>query len=150
MDTQFKFWMEAALEEARLARSDVPVGAVLLDLGGAIVATSHNSRESDRQLLGHAESNVILSTWGLGAYGKLEGFTLVTTLEPCLTCAALVRETGISRLIFGAANVQRGAAGSLYDVLRDARLGQPIEIIGGVLAGRSQSLLDAFFENLRG
>ena len=149
MGDNYESWMDMALLEARSVAIDVPVGAALLDDSGDLVSVSRNTREADGSLLGHAESNVVFEAWGKGAFGFMEGFTLISTLEPCLVCAAIIRETGIRRVVYGASNPQRGAGGSVYDLLRDKRLGRPIEVIGGIRAGECQKLLDDFFTQLR-
>ena len=149
MSGTYQTWMDAALLEASLVASDVPVGAALFDEGGELVAVSRNSRESDRSLLGHAESTVILGAWGAGQFGSLDGFTLISTLEPCLVCSGIIRETGITRVVYGASNPQRGAGGSVYDLLRDKRLGRPVEVVTGIRAEECQRLLDDFFARLR-
>ena len=132
-----------------MVRSDVPVGAALFDARGDLVGLSRNNRETDGRLLGHAESNVILESWGKGQFGYLEGFTIVSTLEPCLVCAGIIRETGIARVVYGATNPQRGAGGSYYDLLRDKQLGRPVEVISGIRAEECQKLLDDFFSKIR-
>ena len=149
MGGNYETWMDIAILEAGLVRLDVPVGVALVDESDEVVAVSRNSRESDGSLLGHAESNVIIAAWENGEYGSLNGFTLVSTLEPCLVCAGIIRETGISRVVFGASNPQRGAGGSVYDLLRDKRLGHPIEVVAGIRAEECQRLLDDFFARLR-
>ena len=141
--------MDVALGEASATLADVPVGSVLIDSQGEVVGASRNSRELDKNLIGHAEVNVVLEAWGRNNLGTLDGFTLVTTLEPCLLCASIIRETRISRVVYGAPNPQRGAAGSVYDLLRDDRLGNPIEVIGGIRAEECQRLLNDFFCRIR-
>jgi len=135
--------------EARLVASDVPVGASLFDERGELVAMSRNSREANGSFLGHAESNVISEAWQKGEFGSLDGFTLISTLEPCIVCAGIIRETGIVRVVYGASNLQRGAGGSVYDLLRDKRLGPPVEVVPGIRAEECQKLLDDFFVQLR-
>jgi tRNA(adenine34) deaminase len=149
MRGKYETWMDKAILEARLVLSDIPVGAALFDEHGELVGVSRNSRESNGSLLGHAESNVILEAWENGEYGSLNGFTLVSTLEPCVLCAGIVRDTGITRVIYGASNPQRGAGGSVYDLLRDKRLGRPVEVVAGVMANECQKLLNDFFVQLR-
>jgi len=141
--------METALSEAHLVSSDVAVGAALFDRRGNLVGKSRNTREVCGSLLGHAESNVILEAWETGKFGALSGFTLASTLEPCFVCAGIIRETGITRVVYGASNPQRGAGGSVYDLLRDKRLGPPLEVIAGIKAEECQKLLDDFFARLR-
>ena len=141
--------MDLAILEAKSVTSDIPVGAALFDELGDLVGVSRNSREVDGSLLGHAETNLMLGSWGKAQFGLLDNFTVVSTLEPCLVCAGIIRETGITRVVYGASNPQRGAVGSTYDVLRDKRLGRPIEVIAGIRADECQKLLDDFFAHLR-
>ena len=145
----YETWVEMALIEAKLVLSDVPVGAALFDESDELVGMSRNSREADGRLLGHAESSVIIDAWDKGQFGSLVGFTLVSTLEPCLVCASVIRETGISRVVYGASNPQRGAGGSVYDLLRDKRLGPPVEVVAGIRVEECQKLIDDFFSQLR-
>ena len=149
MSGTYETWMDTALLEASLVASDVPVGAALLDEGGELVGVSRNSREAKGRLLGHAESNVISEAWENGEFGSMAGFTLLSTLEPCIVCAGIIRETGITRVVYGASNPQRGAGGSVYDLLRDKRLGRPVEVVAGIRAEECQKLLDDFFARLR-
>ena len=149
MKDSYETWMSAALLEASLVASDVPVGAALFDKGGVLVGGSRNSREAKGRLLGHAESNVISEAWLDGEFGSLDGLTLISTLEPCVVCAGMIRETGIVRVVYGASNLLRGAGGSVYDLLRDKRLGRPVEVVSGIRAEACQKLLDDFFAQLR-
>ena len=149
MGGNYEAWMDMALLEARLVGVDLPIGAALFDRSGDLVGVSRNSREVDGSLLGHAEANVIFGAWRTGAFGLLDGFTLISTLEPCIVCAGLIRETGITRVVYGASNPQRGAGGSVYDLLRDKRLGRPVEVVAGIRAEECQKLLDDFFAQLR-
>ena len=149
MGHNYETWMDMAILEASLAGLDLPIGAALLDESGDLVGVSRNCREVDGNLLGHAESNLIIGAWGKGQLGFLDRFTLISTLEPCLVCAGIIRETGITRVVYGASNPQRGAGGSVYDILRDKRLGRPVEVIAGIRAEECQKLLDDFFVQLR-
>ena len=149
MGDAYETWMDFALAEAMSVSADVPVGAALIDRSDQLVGKSSNSREASGKLLGHAESNVIIEAWENGEYGSLNGFTLISTLEPCLVCAGIIRETGITRVVYGASNPQRGAGGSVYDLLRDKRLGRPVEVVSGIRAEQCQKLLDVFFNQLR-
>ena len=149
MSGTYQTWMDAALLEASLVASDVPVGAALFDEGGELVCVSRNSRAAKGMLLGHAESNVISEAWEKGEFGSLDGFTLISTLEPCIVCAGIIRETRIVRVVYGASNPQRGAGGSVYDLLRDKRLGRPVEVVAGIRAEECQKLLDDVFARLR-
>ncbi len=134
---------------AGLPRGDVPVGAVVLDAAGAIIARGRNRREADRDPTAHAEIVALRRAAQVTGSWRLAGCTLVVTLEPCTRCAGAVSAARIDRLVYGAPDPRAGAAGSLWDVLRDRRLGQQIEVIGGVLATESASLLRDFFAERR-
>jgi tRNA(adenine34) deaminase len=133
----------AGQEPARMG--DVPVGAVILDEAGTVVARARNRREMDRDPTAHAEIVAIRqAAQALGSW-RLTGLTLVVTLEPCTMCAGAVTAARLARLVYGAEDPKAGAVGSLWDVLRDTRLNHRPEIIGGVLARECGDLLRAFF-----
>ena len=141
--------MRLALAEARKSGQDVPVGAILLDGYGDIVAEAHNEREILKDPTAHAEILAIKrASESLGSW-RLDDLTLVVTLEPCLMCAGAIVSSRIGRVVFGAWDQRVGAAGSLYDVLRDSRLGEPVEVIPGVLEQECSQLLKEFFEAKR-
>ena len=123
----------------------MPVGAVVLDAAGTIIAWGRNRREADRDPTAHAEIVALRRPRQVTGSWRLDGCTLVVTLEPCTMCAGAVIAARIDRLVYGAADPRAGAAGSLWDVLRDRRLGQQIEVIGGVLAAECAALLREFF-----
>jgi len=124
---------------------DVPVGAVILDAAGAVIARARNRREIDRDPTAHAEIVAIRqAARALGSW-RLTGLTLVVTLEPCTMCAGAVTAARLARLVYGAEDPKAGAVGSLWDVLRDTRLNHCPEVIGGVLAGECAVLLRDFF-----
>jgi tRNA(adenine34) deaminase len=138
--------MRLALAEAALSGDDVPVGAVIVDEAGAVIARAHNRREADGDPTAHAEivairqaAAAIPGTW------RLTGLTLVVTLEPCTMCAGAVTAARLRRLVYGAADPKAGAVGSLRDVVRDTRLNHVPEVIGGVLAPECGELLREFF-----
>lgn len=141
--------MRSAIAEASASGHDVPVGALLLNDAGEVVARAHNTREAENDPTGHAEIVAIreaaaaLGTW------RLDDLTLVVTLEPCVMCAGAIVAARIPRVVFGAWDERVGASGSLYDILRDARLGQPVEVISGVLQEQCASQLRSFFESRR-
>jgi len=139
--------MRAALAEAELAHSsgDVPVGAVLLDADGSVLALAHNEREKLHDPTAHAE--VLAIRRGAEARGdwRLTDTTLVVTLEPCVLCAGAILSARIPRLVFGAWDEKAGAAGSVHDLLRDRRLNHRVEALGGVLEAESSELLTGFF-----
>jgi tRNA(adenine34) deaminase len=140
--------MRLALAEARLAgeeADDVPVGAVILDEAGAVIARARNRREADRDPTAHAEIVAIRqAARALGSW-RLTDLTLVVTLEPCTMCAGAVTAARLARLVYGAEDPRAGAAGSLWDVLRDTRLNHRPEVIGAVLAGECGAVLRDFF-----
>ena len=124
---------------------DVPVGAVILDEAGTILARARNRRELDRDPTTHAEMVAIRqAARALGSW-RLTGLTLVVTLEPCTMCAGAVTVARLGRLVYGAEDPKAGAAGSLWDVLRDRRLNHRPEVIGGVLAEECGAVLSEFF-----
>jgi tRNA(adenine34) deaminase len=125
--------------------ADVPVGAVILDEAGTVLARARNRREADRDPVAHAEIVAIRqAALALGQW-RLTGLTLVVTLEPCTMCAGAVTAARLDRVVYGATDAKAGAAGSLWDVLRDTRLNHRPEVIGGVLADECGALLRDFF-----
>jgi tRNA(adenine34) deaminase len=144
--------MRLAMAEAAIAADvsgDVPVGAVLVAPDGEIVALGRNEREANHDPSAHAEIVAIRKAAADRADWRLEDLTLVVTLEPCVMCAGAIVATRIPRVVFGAWDERVGASGSLYDVLRDARLGKPVEVISGVLEGECSAQLKEFFEAKR-
>ena len=145
----FEHFMHLSLEQARLAGDEVPVGAVLVDQSGQVLASGHNLREQKNDPTSHAEIEVIrLAAAALGDW-RLENCTLFVTLEPCVMCAGAIVAARIPRVVFGAWDEKVGAAGSAYDILRDARLGNPVEVIPGVLEDQCSKVLKDFFEAKR-
>ncbi len=144
-------WMQAAMRvaiaEAELAlrTGDVPVGAVLLDTDGTVLALARNEREKAHDPTAHAE--VLAIRRGAAARGdwRLSDTTLVVTLEPCVLCAGAILSARIPRLVFGAWDTKAGAAGSVHDLLRDRRLNHRVEVFGGVLEQQSAAMLTKFF-----
>ena len=138
--------MRLALAEAAAAadHGDVPVGAVVL-VGGEVVARRHNERELQGDPTAHAEvlalrdAAVALGTW------RLDGATLVVTLEPCPMCAGAAQAARVARIVFGAADPKAGACGSLYNLAADPRLNHEMDVADGLLAGEAARLLREFF-----
>ena len=128
---------------------DVPVGAVVLDEAGTIIARARNRREIDRDPTAHAEILAIRQAARVLGDWRLTGLTLVVTLEPCTMCAGAVTAARLARLVYGAEDPKAGAAGSLWDVLRDRRLNHRTEVIGGVLAAECAAMLQEFFASRR-
>ena len=147
MNDQYREAMGKALFLANRAREtgDVPVGAVVVDADGRIIGRGWNCREAHHDPTGHAEIVALreaaraLGTW------RLSGCTLIVTLEPCTMCAGAILASRVDRVVFGAWDPKAGAAGSLRDVLRDARMPHPTEVIGGVLAQEAAMQLRSFF-----
>lgn len=144
---RFDEWMGHALAEAALApaHDDVPVGAVVIDAGGEIIGRGHNRREVDADPLGHAELMAISAAASVRGEWRLDGCTLVVTLEPCVMCAGALVGSRIDRVVFGAYDDKAGAVGSVWDLLRDrAALHHP-EVTSCVRAEESRALLREFF-----
>ena len=143
--------MQIALDEANaaLVHSDVPIGAVLLDASGDVVARDHNRREELGDATAHAEMLVIsqrsreLNDWRLG------GHTLVVTLEPCAMCAMAAVWARVDRIVYGAADLKAGAAWSLFNIPQDERLNHRIELTHGVLEEQCRTVLEEFFLDRR-
>jgi tRNA(adenine34) deaminase len=143
--------MRLALDEARaaVAGGDVPVGAVVLDEAGSVIGTGRNGREADADPTAHAEVLALRSAAAARGQWRLEGCTLVVTLEPCTMCAGATVLSRVDRLVFGAYDDKAGAVGSLWDVVRDRRLNHRPEVVSGVLAEESARLLAEFFSAQR-
>ena len=147
---QLEAWMELALAEARqaLEHDDVPIGAVLVDPAGNVVATGHNRREERKDVLAHAEMLVLAEAAG-GDDWRLIDHTLVVTLEPCAMCAGAIQQARIGHLVYGAADLKAGACWSLYNIPQDARLNHRVDMTAGVREAECSALLTEFFESRR-
>lgn len=140
-----ELWMRRALEIAAVSRDDVPVGAVVYGPDGVEVAVGHNEREATRDPTAHAEIVALrLAAQKRGSW-RLDGCALVVTVEPCTMCAGAIVLARVAVVVFGAWEPKTGAAGSLWDVLRDRRLNHRPEVYPGVLAEESALLLREFF-----
>jgi tRNA(adenine34) deaminase len=141
--------MRLALDEAEQAAAagDVPVGAVLLAPDGTLLAAGHNEREATGDPTAHAE--VLALRRGAEKLGswRLPGCTLVVTLEPCVMCAGALVQARVERVVFGALDEKAGAAGSLWDLVRDRRLNHRPEVIHGVLGEECSAQLTEFFRD---
>ncbi len=131
------------------ATSDVPVGAVVLGPEGAVAGRGRNECLATGDPTAHAEIVAIRQAAAALQSWRLDGCSLVVTLEPCTMCAGALLNARIRRLVYGAADARAGAAGSLWDVVRDRRLGPPVEVISGVLQAECSALLTRFFERRR-
>nr|WP_296073419.1 nucleoside deaminase [uncultured Actinoplanes sp.] len=142
---QHEAWMRRAIQVATSSPQDVPVGAVLLGPDGAELATAGNEREAVGDPTAHAEILALrraaarLGTW------RLDGCTLVVTLEPCTMCAGAIVLARIATLVFGAWEPKTGAVGSLWDVVRDRRLNHRPEVYSSVLEDECAALMRGFF-----
>jgi tRNA(adenine34) deaminase len=141
----FEAFMHLALAEAAKSGTDVPVGAVLVTNYGEVVAASYNQKEVSKDPSSHAEIEVLRAAGKTLGSWRLDELTLVVTLEPCVMCAGAIVAARIPRVVFGAFDERVGAAGSLYDVLRDPRLGKPVEVVSGVLEAECSAMLAEFF-----
>lgn len=143
--------MGLALAEAAAAPAsdDVPVGAVVLDAAGAVIGRGRNLREADGDPLAHAEVVALRGAAARLGGWRLDGATLVVTLEPCTMCAGALLAAKVGRLVFGAWDEKAGAVGSVLDVLRDRRPATGVEVVAGVRAEESADLLRRFFVERR-
>jgi tRNA(adenine34) deaminase len=141
--------MEIAINEAEQSGDDVPVGALIINQQGEIIAQAHNTREHLDDPTGHAEINAIRQAAEKIGDWRLENCTLIVTLEPCVMCAGAIVAARIPKIVFGAWDERVGASGSLYDLLRDSRLGAPVEVIPGILEEKCAEQLRQFFAATR-
>ena len=135
---------EAAKAAARSVHPDVPIGAVVLDPTGRVVSVAANERELTGDPTAHAEVLALRRAAGQGSW-RLDGHTLVVTLEPCTMCAGALVLARIERLVFGAYDPKAGAVASLFDVVRDPRLNHRVDVRGGILETECRDALRAFF-----
>ena len=149
MPMNYESLMQIALAEAAKSGTDVPVGASILDEQHEIIAMAHNNREITHDPTGHAEIIAIREATAKIEDWRLENCTLVVTLEPCVMCAGAIVAARIPRVVFGAWDERVGASGSLYDLLRDGRLGSPVEVIPGVLETECATQIREFFKAKR-
>jgi tRNA(adenine34) deaminase len=147
----YELAMGEALDLARstAADGDVPVGAIVLDPSGVVIGRGRNTRERDADPTGHAEIVAIREAAAHRGEWRLEGCTLVVTLEPCTMCAGAIVAARLRRLVFGAFDDKAGAVGSLWDVVRDRRLNHRPEVVSGIRADESAALLRTFFATHR-
>jgi tRNA(adenine34) deaminase len=141
--------MRLALAEAAhaAAAGDVPVGAVVLAQDGTPIAAGHNEREATGDPTAHAEILAVRRAAASLGEWRLSGCTLVVTLEPCTMCAGAIVQSRVDRVVFGALDEKAGAAGSLWDVVRDRRLNHRPEVVAGVLADTCAEQLTSFFRD---
>ena len=143
--------MGIALEQARLAveHDDVPIGAILLDSSGELVAADHNRREERADATAHAELLVLSARSREIGNWRLAGHTLVVTLEPCAMCAMAAVWARVDRIVYGASDPKAGAAWSLYNIPQDERLNHRCDLVAGVREHDAAELLESFFSDRR-
>lgn len=143
--------MREALDAARecSAHRDVPVGAVVVDDGGEVIGRGWNMRVADEDPTAHAEVGALREAGRARGSWRLEGCTLVVTLEPCAMCAGAAVAARLGRIVFGAWDAKAGACGSVWDLPRDPRSLHRVETVGGVLADECAQLLRGFFAERR-
>jgi tRNA(adenine34) deaminase len=143
--------MRLALAEAAAAASqgEVPVGAVILGPAGEVVARGHNQREAQADPTAHAEIVAIRAAARAAGDWRLDGHSMVVTLEPCTMCAGAIAAARLARLVYGAPDPRAGAVGSLWDVIRDPRVAPWPEVLGGVLGDECLGIIRTFFSERR-
>ena len=141
--------MRLALDVARIApqTGDIPVGAIVINSDGVVVGKGFNEREANNDPTAHAEIVAIRSAATRLQKSRLDGCTLIVTLEPCAMCAGAIAQSRISKVVFGAWDEKAGAVGSVWDVLRDPRSIFKVEVAAGVLEKECAELLTDFFKD---
>jgi tRNA(adenine34) deaminase len=147
----YKQLMQQAIEVAKSGSNfdDVPVGALIVNEQGEVLATGQNLREKDGDPIAHAEIVAIKNAGKKLGNWRLDDLTIVVTLEPCVMCAGAIAQSRIKRLVFGAYDEKAGAVGSIWDVIRDPRALNKVEVVSGVLQEECSMLLTEFFNNKR-
>ena len=147
----YKQLMQQAIELARGASNfdDVPVGALIVNEQGEVIAMGQNLREKDNDPTAHAEIVAIKNAGNKIGNWRLDDLTLVVTLEPCVMCAGAIAQSRMKRLVFGAFDEKAGAVGSIWDVIRDPRALTKVEVVSVVLADECALLLKDFFNKKR-
>ena len=135
--------------KSALSTGDVPVGAIVVNKDGVIVGKGFNEREANNDPTAHAEVVAIRNAAARLQNSRLDGCTLIVTLEPCAMCAGAIAQSRISKLVFGAWDEKAGAAGSMWDLLRDPRALHKVEVISDVLKDECAALLKEFFSEQR-
>jgi len=141
--------MRLALDVARIApqTGDIPVGAIVINSEGVVIGRGFNEREANNDPTAHAEIVAIRSAAERLQKSRLDGCTLIVTLEPCAMCAGAIAQSRISKVIYGAWDEKAGAAGSVWDVLRDPRSIFKVEVVAGILENECAELLTEFFKD---
>jgi len=147
----YQLLMQQAIAFAQEVKSsgDVPVGALIVNEAGEILSSGKNEREKDNDPTAHAEILAIRRAGEKLGSWRLDGLTLIVTLEPCVMCAGAILQSRIKRLVFGAFDQKAGAVGSSLDVIRDVRALSKVEVVSGVLEKECAKLLTDFFTTKR-
>ena len=140
---------ELSIAKSALRTGDVPVGAIVINRDGVIIGKGFNEREATNDPTAHAEIVALRSATSRLQNSRLDGCTLIVTLEPCAMCAGAIAQARISHLIFGAWDEKAGAVGSVWDVIRDPRALYKMDVTAGVLENECAELLKTFFEGHR-
>lgn len=138
-----------SIAKSALRTGDVPVGAIVINRDGVIIGKGFNEREATNDPTAHAEIVALRSATSRLQNSRLDGCTLIVTLEPCAMCAGAIAQARISHLIFGAWDEKAGAVGSVWDVIRDPRALYKMDVTAGVLENECAELLTTFFEGHR-
>jgi tRNA(adenine34) deaminase len=138
-----------AIAKEATATGDVPVGALVVNKNGVVIGQGSNEREANNDPTAHAEIVAIRNATSKVKNSRLDGCTLIVTLEPCAMCAGAIAQSRISHLIFGAWDEKAGAVGSVWDVIRDPRALYKINVTAGIRESECAKLLSDFFESQR-
>jgi tRNA(adenine34) deaminase len=143
--------MQQAISLAKDAAShnDVPVGALVVNEHGEILGTGHNLREESNDPSAHAEIVAMRNAASKISNWRMDDLTMIVTLEPCAMCAGAISQSRFKRLVFGAWDEKAGAVGSVWDVIRDQRTLNKVEVVSGVLEKECSAILTNFFEEKR-
>jgi len=136
-----------AIASSATSSGDVPVGALVINKDGIVIGKGSNEREANNDPTAHAEIVAIRNAASRLQNSRLDGCTLIVTLEPCAMCAGAIAQSRISRVIFGAWDEKAGAVGSVWDVLRDPRSIFKVEVTAGILEKECAALLKDFFSD---
>ena len=138
-----------ALAKDAAAHNDVPVGALVVNEQGEILGTGHNLREESNDPSAHAEIVAMRNAASKISNWRMDDLTMIVTLEPCAMCAGAISQSRFKRLVFGAWDEKAGAVGSVWDVIRDQRSLNKLEVVSGVLEKECSAILTNFFEEKR-
>ena len=149
-DKTHEYYMEIALEEAKKAflLDEVPIGAVIVR-NGEIIAKTHNTRNTDKNTLSHAEIKAIDIASKITGDWRLEDCIMYVTIEPCPMCAGAIVQARIPKVYFGARNKKAGCAGSVLNILNEPNFNQQVEVTEVILSDKCSEIMSEFFKNFR-